>query len=344
MTGKEIFAAMARGEVPPEIPFVPTIYEHAAKVIGKTPSQIAQNADLLVEGQLKCYEMYQHHLISVGVDIYGVEHEALGAKFTFYDDDTIPSSNDILVTDEDDLSSLRVPDPEKDGRMPVFLNACERIQKEIGAEVPVSGTIVGPFTLAAILHGFEDTIMDMLVEPEFISDLMDFCIKVGVRYAEAFHKRGVSIAINESWISPPMLSPNLYHDMVLEKEKRMIEQIKEIGIPAVALISGGNTTPIMHDMVKTGTSLLIADPNTDRAYVKQVCREQGIQLRANIHPNLVQSGTEEQIFEETRKVIDLCSDYNKFVFGCGVVSSSTTPDRILKLKEIVSTLNPRKQK
>lgn len=342
MTGRELFAAMAKGEMPPEIPFVPTLYEHAAMVIGKTPSQVAQSEDLIVQSQLKCYELYQHHLVSVGVDIYSVEHEALGARMTFREDDTIPSSNDILVTDANDLRSLKIPDPEKDGRMPLYLNACERIQKQIGGEVPVSGTIVGPFTLAAILHGFEDTIMDMLAEVEFMRELLDFTANVAFAYAKAFQKRGVSIAINESWITPPLLSPTLYRDMVLGVEKRLIEQIKGIGIPNVALISGGNTTSIMSDMIKTGTSLLMADANADQTYVKKVCSENGIQLRASIDSKLVQNGTDSELYEQTKRVVDLCADYNKFIFGCGVVSFATPVERLKKLKEMVSAINPRK--
>lgn len=73
------------------IPFIPTIYDHAAALIGRTPSELAQNEDLLVECQLAAYERYGHDLVTVGLDIYNVEAEALGGRVHFYDDNTTPT-------------------------------------------------------------------------------------------------------------------------------------------------------------------------------------------------------------------------------------------------------------
>ena len=70
ITAKELFEIIKSDKKPPRIPFVPTLFEHAARVINKTPSEVAQNEDLLVKSQLACYEKYKHDLVSVGVDIY----------------------------------------------------------------------------------------------------------------------------------------------------------------------------------------------------------------------------------------------------------------------------------
>lgn len=51
------------GEIPDRIPFVPTIFEHAGALLGKTPSELAQNADLIVEAQVCAFERYQHDLM-----------------------------------------------------------------------------------------------------------------------------------------------------------------------------------------------------------------------------------------------------------------------------------------
>lgn len=342
MTGRELFSLMEKGQMPERIPFVPTIFEHAAQVINKTPSQIAVNEELLLEAQLASYETYKHDLVSVGVDIYNVEYEALGAKVEYFDDEQLPSVDQILVNSEKDLDKLKIPDPQQDARMPLFLNTTEKINKKIGKEVIVSGTVVGPFTLAAIMRGFENFITDLVLNPDFALKLMDFAKEVGITYAKAFINKGVGVAINESWISPPLLSPNLYQEFVFPKEKEMIQVLKKKGLKNIALISGGDTTSIAKDLVKTGTSLLLADYNTDHRYFKDVCAENDILLRASIESKLVEKGTEQELKEGVNKVITACADYERFIFGCGVVSYKTKAEQVLNLKKIVEELTPKR--
>jgi uroporphyrinogen decarboxylase len=335
MNAKELFVTMAKREMPERIPFVPTIYEHSARVISKTPSQVAQDEDLIVESQLASYEIYKHDLISVGLDIYNIEQEALGAKVIYHNNEKIPSVEEYLVQSKEDLDRLKMPDPEKSGRMPLFLNAVNRINKMVGNEVIVNGTIIGPFTLAARLRGFEDYLMDLMFEPEFAMELLAFSKNVGLTFAEAFIKRGVGISINESWIAPPLLSPNLYNQYIVETQRQMIHQINELGQKNVALISGGNTMDIAEDMVSTGTSMLMADYCTDHLRYKEICKRNNISLRASIESVVLDIGSREQIVEQCEKVIGNCADYEKFIFGCGVVSYGTEIKQLLELKDIV---------
>lgn len=226
MTGREILSTLSLDKLPPRVPFAPTIYEHAAGILHVTPSRMAKDADLIVSGQLKAYELYKHDIISVGVDIYNIEAEALGCPIVFYDDETLPATNGVLLSNPSDLKNITVPNPYKDGRMPVFLEAGRRIHERIGNEVPVNGTIVGPFTLAAILRGFEDFLMDLLFEPEFALQQLRFAMEVGLSYAGAFVEKGLGVAINESWIAPPLLSPDLFKRCVFDFEKEMIGNLK----------------------------------------------------------------------------------------------------------------------
>ena len=339
ITAREIFKIMKSTERPPRIPFIPTFYEHAARVINKTPTMVARDENLLVESQLKCFDLYDHDLISVGVDIYNVECEALGAEVNYFPaSEKIPSIEESLVTNEEDLDTLQIPDPQKDGRMPMFINAADRINKKVGKKVPVNGTITGPFTLAAKMRGFENYIMDLVTNTDFALKLLDFAKKVGLKFAQAFNKKGVGVAINDSWITPPLLSPDLYKEHVFSVQKDMIQEMKNKGINSVALISGGNTNPIAPQLVKTGSSLLIADYNADHSYYKKLCNKNDIFLRANINSEFVESGSQEKMKYAVKEVLKKCSDYYGLIFGCGVVSYDTPVENVLKLKEIFQEL------
>lgn len=340
ISSKEILNLVALGRIPPRVPFAPTIYEHAARLIAVTPSQLAQDPDLIVKGQLEAYRNYQHDIVTVGVDIYNVEAEALGCSVMFNENEMLPSITEILIKESTDLENLCVPNPRKDGRMPVFTEACKRLNEEIGNEVAVSGTIVGPFTLAAILRGFENFILDIAFETEFAVKQLEFAVKVIIEYAKALIKTGVGIVINESWITPPLLSPDIFRRIIYRYEAELIAQIKASGMKNIALVSGGNTAPIAEYLVKTGASVLMADYNTDQEALKNICEIQGIHLRANIDPKLVEKGDKDKMEAAAKKVINLCAKNGGFIFGCGVVSYNTRPENIKLLKEIVDRLNP----
>jgi uroporphyrinogen decarboxylase len=342
ITGREIINLLNNGEIPPRVPFVPVIYEHAAGLIGVNTSDLARNEDLIVKGQLEAYHLYKQDLVSVGVDIYNIEAEALGCKVSYFNDSSVPSISEPIISDSEDLRKLKVPNPSTDGRMPLYISATRRINEAIGKEVFVGGTIVGPFTLAAILRGFEPYLMDLITDEEFAIEQLKFASEVSFGYAKAFIDIGVGVAINESWIVPPLLSPELFESVVFKFEHKLISRIKSYGIKNVALICGGNTSSIANLLVQTGTSLLIADPNSDQAAIKKLCEQHQINLRASIDSALVQNDNYEHLEEAVKNVIAKCSANGRFIFGCGIVSADTPVANVLKLKELVDKYNPYK--
>ena len=314
--------------------FAPTVYEHAARLIEKTPSETAQNEELLVRGQLAAYKLYGQDIISVGLDIYNVEAEALGAVVEYYPDDRLPSLSGRLISDKADLERLRLPDPTRDGRMPLLVSAAKKIRAAVDGGVKVSGTVVGPYTLCVLLRGLEDFLMDMLDEPEFACRQLDFAARVGEAFALAYRDAGVPVVINESFIAPPLCSPELYREFALPYERRMIERLKIAGMGGISFICGGDTSAIIEDMLKTGTSLVMADWQCDRRYFKRLCAAHDAVLRAGIEPSAVRGGDNELMRRETEIVFADCADYDKFAFGCGIVSFDTPPENLLRLKAI----------
>ena len=46
--------------------FSPSVYEHAARVIGKSPWEVSRSADLLAEGNIQAFHLYHHAPVVVG--------------------------------------------------------------------------------------------------------------------------------------------------------------------------------------------------------------------------------------------------------------------------------------
>ncbi|MHC4363221.1 MAG: uroporphyrinogen decarboxylase family protein, partial [Planctomycetota bacterium] len=63
--------------------FCPAIYEHMAKLVGRSPSEVSRSAGLLEQAVLAEYETYAPDMLTVGIDIYNVEAEALGSEVAF---------------------------------------------------------------------------------------------------------------------------------------------------------------------------------------------------------------------------------------------------------------------
>jgi len=335
----ERMAATAAGEKTDRVPFVPTIYEHAAFLIGVRPTDICIDVDLLVQGQLKAYNIYGHDLVVVGADIYNVEAEALGCRLKYYhDSDAIPGVVSHILR-EYELKELQKPSPHKDGRMPMMLEAVARVKDEVGAFVPVNGTVVGPYTLATILNGYEDFIAKMLYEPEQAGAILDFTSAVCFEFARAFIELGAGVSINESWIAQPVLSPRLYRQYVYGCHERLIWQLKRAGASSVGVISGGNTTAICDDLISVGSSVLMADYCCDQKLYKEKARAAGVVLRGSIDAKIVRNGSREELAFETLKLLRTCAHGGRFLLGCGVVPYDAPVENLLAVKEVVETFS-----
>jgi hypothetical protein len=57
----------------------PSVFEHAARFIGRTPWEVSRDGDLIYQAHARAYEYYRHAPIMAGIDIYNLEPEAYGA-------------------------------------------------------------------------------------------------------------------------------------------------------------------------------------------------------------------------------------------------------------------------
>jgi uroporphyrinogen decarboxylase len=307
-------------------------------LIGKTPSELAQNANLIVEAQLCAYERYQHDLVTLGVDIYNVEAEAVGCDIHYYDSDDIPGIQKGIIEGKNQLSELTIPDPSQDGRMPLMLDAGSRLKARLQEHVLVGGSVVGPFTLGAILRGVEKFLVDMVEEAEFFQELLEYACQVGMAYGEALIDRGLGLSINESFCTVPFLSGRMYAKRVLPVHQKMMSAFRAKGITNIGLIIGGDTTTFSQHLVKTGTSILIADYSADLQKIKDIAGEAGVVLRGNVNPKLLEQGTKEELLQAGTRVLNQGKAGGRFLLGTGVVPYHAKPERLLELKRLTQTV------
>ncbi len=317
------------------IPFCPAIYEHMGFLIGKTPSEICRDPDLLVQGLLAEYETYRPDFLSVGIDVYNVEAEALGCEVLYFDDGPdVPGIADFPVKKPEDLDRLGIPDPTSAGRMPLFLEAAKEIHRQIGDKIIIRGAVTGPFSMASELVGAENLIVMSLLDPAFIRKLLKFTATVAAEFGKAFIACGIDPVIFDSRAMPPLCSPDVFRDMVAPAYARHLTPVlKKAGARNLPLIIGGNTTPILEALIATGATQLLCDLEGDREAFMKRCLEKKLPMRVNVDPRLLHTGPVDRIQDFALTILNTCWDHPGFILGTGVVAYDCPKEHILAVRE-----------
>ena len=120
MTSRERFVAALTGKPYDRIPVFLLMSDHAARVIGVTVGEYQKSAELMAKGQLEAWRLYGMDLINTGPGLTGIA-EAIGCELAFPDNTAYVVEHPVNT--HDDLDRLKIPDPFRDGRLPLFLEA-----------------------------------------------------------------------------------------------------------------------------------------------------------------------------------------------------------------------------
>ncbi len=318
--------------------FAPAIYEHAARLIDKTPWEVSRDSELLFQAHAEAFRIYHHRPIVVGIDVYNVEAEAYGAALTEPDGNAIPAVSAHLCRSATDIMSLPVLDPAENGRIPMILKTAARLATtfpEADVRVPVSG----PFSIAANLMGFENLLCETFSEPESVKKALQHLAKDQIAFCETAKASGVDIVVFETSATPPLISPRFFREVVLPALATVVREAgRMVGHPA-ALISGGNTYPILDCLIETGAGFLICPSETNQeAFMDKLSEHPNIVVRVSMNPQLLASGNLEGIFREADRIIDLIGNRENTTIGAGVIPYETDPEVVLKTMEYVRSI------
>ena len=316
--------------------YMPAIYEHKAFFLGDTPSNVSRNADLFTEAVLAEYKALEPDALTIGIDVYNLEAEAAGCEVTFYegDDTSIPGikpGNHVVTTDTD-FSQRPVPNPLKDGRMPINIETTRRVVKELGDSLWVRGALSGPFSLAISLMGAEDFFLCCYDNPEASKRVLQYSTEIIKEFGSAYIGVGAEVILFDSQASPELLSPKMYQEYVLPFTKELVEFFDGQGVRDVPLIIGGKTTRIIYSLIQTGANNLLCDFTADWEKWSAKCLENRRALRRNIDPRFVETATPDEIYEFSRGIVAEGKDMPGFIMGTAVVPYGTPTENLLAVK------------
>ena len=229
--------------------------QRAARHAGRRLRDYYLDHRALVEANLAVLDAFSLDLVQAISDPYR-EACDLGLDVE-WPADGLPLRRSILVREPEDAERLRFVAPEDGRRMSDRLDAIRLLRERVGDDVPVMGWVEGAFALASVLRGDTNVLLDIHDRPDWLRDLLDRLVEVGIAFVRAQVAAGAHVVgLGDSMGS--LVSPRQYREFVLPYEQRLFAAAKDAGaIPRLHIC--GNTNHILADMARSGAEIVDLD-------------------------------------------------------------------------------------
>jgi uroporphyrinogen decarboxylase len=304
-------------------PVGPYLANWTATLAGLPLSTYCTDARRMAEVQLAAWERVGQDIIFPDADNYYLA-EAFGCRSRL-EADNFPSLERPALERPEQVFDLEVPNPERDGRMPVYLEATRRIAEQAGeaAAIRVPGT--GPFAVAAYLIGVQAFLYEIaMVEQEVdlthaaaLERMLDLAAEAVTRFGLAQLQAGAHVLqCGDSLASGSMISPRTFRRFVLPRHQRIFAAWKAAGA-MTALHVCGNNTNMLELLADTGADIVAIDSAVDLALAKRRIGGR-VTLIGNLDPvALVLQGSADQVEAAARDCLAAASHGGGYVLGTG---------------------------
>ncbi|WKZ18629.1 MAG: uroporphyrinogen decarboxylase family protein [Candidatus Jettenia sp. CY-1] len=279
MTPKERLLAAIQGKEIDRLLVSPLILNFASKSLNLKVSDFCTNGKNMGDANIACFKKYRHDIVYI-FSTTSTLAEAMGTRMYFPEDDA-PQVETPFIQVREDLKKLRPVDPEKDGRIPVYLEAVKRCVDVIGNDVFIVPVIGAPFTTSAALRGTERFIKELYTDPELIHTLMKVATQSVKNLIDAYVKAGGVPVTVEPIATGSMISEKHFREFVLPYLKEVYSHIHSYNLPGVLHICG-KTKRVIQCMAESGADILSID-NINLLEAKELVGEQ-VCLMGNLSP------------------------------------------------------------
>ena len=298
MNPRERWGLLLIDEFPDRPPVFPLVTAHSAKVQGINLIEYSTNGISLAESQLTAQRKYNHDGLSVFTDV-GIIAEAMGSKY-YLREFEVPILDEPVIKDTAQIGDLSVPDPGSKGRLPVYLEAIDRLYTAMGDILPVFAYIPCSFTTAAGLRGTEDFLMDTLISPESAHALLEISLTAAIKFCDACILSGALPILVDPLASGSVISRKTYNEFAKPYQQRLIKYLHRYDLD-ITLHICGDTAGMLDLIPETGADLF----SFDNVAVNVVSATIGDQVRlvGNLPPHALLHSSEIDIPEYTTDII-----------------------------------------
>ncbi len=319
MNGYERTMAAIAGERGAEIPAAPLLMTFAAAHIGVPYDHYVRDARLLVEAQCAAAEDYDLDIVTVCSDPVREAH-ACGVRCNF-PEDGVPSAAEPAIRDPADLARLEIPDPLRAERMRDRVEAVRLFRERVGGQRAILGWIESPFQEVTVLHGLQQTMLDMVDRPDFVRAMLEFAVEMEIRFGLAQLAAGADI-IGAGDAVASLISPWHYETFSLPYMRRVCRALQQAGA-RVKYHACGNTEHLLASFAGVGAD--IHNTESDLGLARSRMGD-GVCLKGNVDTvKHLLEGTPEEVYAAGQAAIRAAGEHGVILSAGCEVPRATPP-------------------
>jgi len=324
-TGKEYMLSALRRKPMDRVPTTVLIGPYCCRLTRYSVKEILTDARKSTEAHLAFHERFKPDSLIVYNDIY-LEAEAIGSELEF-PENGISHPKRALLEDKARLARLSIPDPHKDGRMPYFIEVCQRVSAQVRETTALGLGHSGPWNIAMHLRGAEALLMDTATDPKFVHELMKFATEVVRQMGDALIEAGFSPSLGEAGASCSLISPRIYQEFIKPYHKELCGYFRSKK-RFMSLHICGRIDPIMEDILETGIFLLSLDAGSSLEKLSQLA-DRKLVIMGNVPTTHFSSGTRDEMESSIRRCIEIAAADSGYILASGCeIPFDSTEDRI----------------
>ncbi len=320
-------------EEPDRVPVVPLVTYALSNLVGSSVSDYCHDPRKLSDAVIAGYRKFHYDAAIVYADVY-LFAEAAGLRLEF-PPDSVPKPLQSPITNLEDVERLQLPDPRKDGRLPILLEAIERTSRELPERVAVYSGGQGPFSLAAEIRGLDTFLKDLYLNRPLVEKLIRFSTEYMIELGRAEVEAGAHIIhLGDSFAGPSIVSPRFFRELALPYDRRIFEKWKGFGA-LTSLHVCGDSSLIWPLVAETKADIFEVDYLVDIARAKDFFKDK-LCVMGNIDPaGVIHRGTQEDNERACRSCIEKGASDGGYILSSGCLIMPGFPPQ--NLDAIVST-------
>ena len=297
--------------------------ETLAPMIGLKVKDYYFSSQKMLELEEYIYETFHSDGAGLSTTLRGMA-EAMGSTIKYFDHNIAQLEKPALAS-LDEVDKAKLVDVDKDGRLPIILEGLRLVKKSLGDKVPVSGTVTGPLTIAAMVVGTENLLIGMVKKPDKVKQLMEVITENNERYISRMLEMGIGVGFADPVSTTSLLRVKQYKEFSLPYFQHNVDFIKKNGGGCGLHICGGSRK-LWETLNETGIGCFGLDNIEDLEEAKEVLGPH-MAIQGNIPPvDVIRLGTPQDVLRSGRECIRKAWDSpNGFTLTSGCQTPMDTP-------------------
>lgn len=324
------------GQIPSRVPCLPLGLDFSRQQAGLGHGQLRRNPEIMLETATNAVEQFGGDWFLLFPDDL-IEWEHTGIVVSD-DEDHPPAVMEYLSPERSTVKSLRLPDPERDGRMPLHLEGIRKIKRALGKDVCVGSRLAAPLSAASLLLGIEPLMVLVLENPGLVTDFMEYVTRCNEIWARAQVEAGADILwLGDCVASSRFLSLDMFESIALDPACKNAEIIRSAGAVSIYHCAESDLSYLA---AASGRSFEIINvgERADLPRLKDSCGARQCFAGGMDPIRFLRDGSVETIEEECKRILDIMAPGGGYIFSTAEgITHDSRPENVRAMIRAIET-------